>query len=245
MTRHVFHVNVNCTNLDRALAFYRDELGLTPLTRTTPSGPQPGEAFGLQRVQWDAWILTGPDGLEGVALDLLEWQVPPPRHAADPGGLQRLRLSAPLDAPRPTADPDGTAVEVTPGPSPRLSGLVVGCADVGASAAFYADVVGLERLDGTRFCDDRGPGGFVLELVAAPRPARPRVANDVGIYRLAFITDTLDADHAALRDAGVPPYSPPATLDMGPGLPTLRALFFPDLDGSTLELIERPVTPAS
>ena len=27
--------------------------------------------------------------------------------------------------------------------------------------------------------------------------------------------------------------------------PTLRALFFPDLDGSTLELIERPVTPAS
>ena len=239
---HVFHVNVNCTNLDRALAFYRDELGLTPLTHTAPTRPQPGEAFGLEQVQWDAWILTGPGGLESVALDLLAWQVPPPRDGAEPGGFQRLRLRSPDGGPTLVADPDGTALELLPGPSPRLAGLVVGCADVGASGAFYADVLGLQRLDGARLCDDRGPDGFVVELVAAPRPARPRVANDVGIYRLAFITDTLDDDYAALLDAGVRPYSPPATLEMGPGLPALRALFFPDPDGATLELIERPTS---
>ena len=241
MTAHVFHVNVNCSHLDRALAFYRDTIGLTPLTRTTPTAPQPGAAFGLEQVQWDAWILTGADGLEGVALDLLEWRVPPPRRAPEPAGFQRLRLRVPLET-APTADPDGTAIEVLPGPSPRLGGLVVGCADVGASAAFYADVVGLDRLDDTRLCDDRGPDGFVVELVAAPTAARPRVANDVGIYRLALITDTLDRDHEALCAAGVQPYSAPAALDMGPGLPSLRALFYPDPDGSTLELIERPGT---
>jgi catechol 2,3-dioxygenase-like lactoylglutathione lyase family enzyme len=239
VTAHVFHVNVNCSELDRALAFYRDTIGLTPLTRTTPTAPQPGEAFGLEQVQWDAWILTGTDGLEGVALDLLEWQVPPPRPAPEPGGFQRLRVRAPLDT-SPSADPDGTPIEVEPGPSPRLGGLVVGCADVDAAAAFYEDVVGLDRLDGTRLCDDRGPDGFVLELVATPTPARPRVANEVGIYRLALITDTLDRDYEALRDAGVQPYAAPATLDMGPGLPSLRAVFYPDPDGSTLELIERP-----
>jgi catechol 2,3-dioxygenase-like lactoylglutathione lyase family enzyme len=239
VTAHVFHVNVNCSNLDRALGFYRDTIGLTPLTRTTPTAPQPGGAFGLEQVQWDAWILTGADGLEGVALDLLEWHVPPPRQASEPGGFQRLHLHAPLDA-APTADPDDTPIEILPGPSPRLSGLVVGCADLGASAAFYADVVGLDRLDATRLSDDRGPEGFVLELVAAPTPARPRVANDVGIYRLALITDTLDRDYDALLDAGVQPYAAPAALDMGPGLPSLRALFYPDPDGSTLELIERP-----
>lgn len=241
MTAHVFHVNVNCAVLDRALGFYRDTIGLTPLTRTTPTAPQPGAAFGLDQVQWDAWILTGADGLDDVALDLLEWQVPPPSRSPEPGGFQRLRIRAPLDL-APTADPDGTAIEVLPGSPARLSGLVVGCADVGASAAFYADVVGLDRLDDAHLRDNRGPDGFVLELVAAPTPARPRVATDIGIYRLALITDTLDRDYDALCDAGVRPYSAPTALDMGPGLPGLRALFFPDPDGSTLELIERPTT---
>ena len=40
-------------------------------------------------------------------------------------------------------------------------------------------------------------------------------------------------------------YSPPATLDMGPGLPPLRAVFFADPDGTTLELIEPPADAGS
>lgn len=239
---HLFHVNVNCTDLDRALAFYRDTAGLRPLTRTTPAAPQPGDAFGLEEVQWDAWILTGAGGLEGVALDMLEWQLPRPRRVDAPAGFQRLRLGAGDTASGPTADPDGTEVELVAGAAPGLLGLVVGCADRSASTRFYADVVGLVPVDASRFCDDRGPEAFTVELVAAPRPTPPRAANDVGIYRLALITEDLDRDDDALRRAGVQPYSPPATLDMGPGLPTLRALFFPDPDGSTLELIERPST---
>ena len=245
MPARLFHVNVNCTDLDRALGFYRDTLGLRPLARTTPTRPQPGDAFGLAQAQWDAWILTGEDGLDGVALDLLAWGVPPPRRARAPGGFDRLRLRARSGAAHATTDPDGTTIELLPGPAPRLAGLVVGCADVAASAAFYTDVVGLARLDATRLCDDRGPEGFVIELVAATRPVPPRVANDVGIYRVALITDAFERDHQALLDAGVRPYSAPATLDMGPGLPRLRAVFFPDPDGSTLELIEQPVVTPS
>ena len=241
MTAHLFHVNVNCGELETAVGFYRDTVGLSPLTRTTPTRPQPGDAFGLDEVQWDAWILTGDDGLGGVALDLLEWRTPPPHRPAEAGGGRRLRLVARAGAlPRgATTDPDGTSVEIVAGPAPRVAGLVVGCADLEASAAFYGEVVGLERVDRSRFCDERGPQVFTVELVTAP-PARPRAANDVGIYRLALITDTLDRDYRALLAAGVQPYSPPASLDMGPGLPGLRAVFFPDLDGFTLELIERP-----
>ena len=168
---HLFHVNVNCADLDTAVGFYRDTVGLTPLTRTTPTRPQPGDAFGLDQVQWDAWILTGDDGLGGVALDLLEWHTPPPRRAAEPGSFLRLRLVAGSDAlpVGATVDPDGTAVEIVAGTSPRVAGLVVGCADLAASAAFYTDVVGLDRVDDARFCDDRGPDGFTVELVAATR----------------------------------------------------------------------------
>ncbi len=32
----VVHVNVNCSELDRSLAFYRDLVGLTPVSHTHP-----------------------------------------------------------------------------------------------------------------------------------------------------------------------------------------------------------------
>ena len=73
-----FHVNVNCSDLERSLGFYRDLVGLRTTVRTRPERPQPGRAFGLQEVQWDAWIMAGDDAPEGVVLDLLEWEVPRP-----------------------------------------------------------------------------------------------------------------------------------------------------------------------
>lgn len=72
------HVNVNCSDLERSLAFYQDLVGLQPTVRTRPERPQPGGAFGLDEVQWDAWILSGDDAPDGAVLDLLEWQVPGP-----------------------------------------------------------------------------------------------------------------------------------------------------------------------
>jgi catechol 2,3-dioxygenase-like lactoylglutathione lyase family enzyme len=238
MTR-VIHVNVNCSNLDRSLAFYRDVIGLSPTTRTAPSAPQAGAAFGLERVQWDAWMMASDRGFDGVVVDLLEWKVPPPTGAADTSdgtGFQRLRVAAP--GAESGSDPDGTPIEVVPGEHPRVAGVEIGCTDFLASIVFYRDVVGLQIAGPGELADERGPEVFVVELIPARRERPPRVANELGMYRMALFTDDIDREDARLRAAGVEPYWPPAALDMGPGIPPLRALFFPDPDGTTLEYIE-------
>ncbi len=96
----------------------------------------------------------------------------------------------------------------------------------GPLAAFYDEVVGL--------------GSFV-ELVADPDagPA-PSSATTVGIWRMALGTEDIDADVEALRGLGVRCLTAPVSMSMGPGLPTLRFVLFPDPDGTMLELIERP-----
>jgi catechol 2,3-dioxygenase-like lactoylglutathione lyase family enzyme len=234
----VIHVNVNCSDLDRSVAFYRDELGLEASLRTTPSEPQPGAAFGLPEVRWDAWMMAGSDGFDGAVVDLLEWKVPAPVGAADTSGgtgFRRLRVAAPGGAP--DRDPDGTRIEIVPGDRPRVAGVEIGVSDLMRSVAFYRDVVGF-HIDGPgELCDARGPDVFQVELVPAP-PTAPRVANELGMYRMALFTDDIDREDAALRAAGVEPYSAPVPLEMGPGVPPLRALFFPDPDGTTLEYIE-------
>src|SRR5258705_13705347 len=93
------HVNANCSDLARSLAFYRDLVGLAPLSHTKPV-PQDGGGFGLTgRVQWDAHLLHDERGLTGPAVDLLEWQTPRPTGrpaaAANQLGLYRMCLSHP------------------------------------------------------------------------------------------------------------------------------------------------------
>jgi catechol 2,3-dioxygenase-like lactoylglutathione lyase family enzyme len=239
----IFHVNVNCSDLETSLAFYRDRIGLTASVRTTPRHPQAGQAFGLDRAQWDAWIMTGAGGLDEVVIDLLEWKVPRPSRPTDPGGFARLRVAVDPDsavASPEALDPDGMVLEIVARDRPRVAGVVVGCSDLERSQAFYGDVLGLSRSADTTFCDGRGPEVFSIELTTVPVAPRPRVATDLGLYRLAMLTDDLDRDYDALTAANVRPYSPPLTLDMGPGLPELRAVFFPDPDGTTFELIEQP-----
>lgn len=95
----LFHVNVNCSELDRSHRFYVDGLGLKPGVRTAADDAQPGAAFGLERARWDAWILVGPKGFDGAAVDLLEWREPlptgaPPAHLEE-SGFQRLGLMVP------------------------------------------------------------------------------------------------------------------------------------------------------
>ena len=92
----IFHVNVNCRDLDRSRAFYVDGCGLRDGVRTTPEQAQSGTAFGLDRARWDAWILVGAQGFEGGAIDLLEWQEPAPAggapNALHDAGFQRIGL---------------------------------------------------------------------------------------------------------------------------------------------------------
>ena len=167
------------------------------------------------------------------------------------------------------ADPDGTLVEFVSGPSDRagnqMSFVGVNCSDLDRSLHFYVDVLGFNL--GARFApgpsdgsalrlgpevewemayldDPRGNGTFALDLVEwkSPRSDGPpyECANHLGIFRMAFFTDDIDRDYDALRSYGVECVTPAAQLEMGPGIPSLRALLFPDPDGTMLELIESP-----
>jgi catechol 2,3-dioxygenase-like lactoylglutathione lyase family enzyme len=99
----IFHVNLNCSSLERSRAFYVEATGLIEGVRTAPETPQPGAAFGLDRAWWAAWILIGTRAFEGGAIDLLEWREPapsgtPPRHYHQ-CGFQRVGIRVPdLDA---------------------------------------------------------------------------------------------------------------------------------------------------
>jgi catechol 2,3-dioxygenase-like lactoylglutathione lyase family enzyme len=169
----IYHVNSNCSDLARAASFY-ETVGLVRVTRTVPSRPQPGGAFGLDEVAWDAWMMQGDDGPAGLALDLLEWTVPRPsgRPAAfgDPGfdrlvvtvpDLDRVLadghaaggtlaggpVSDPDEPGRRTAmvrDPDGVRVQLVEGDRTRVVRVVVTCTDLDAAFAYYQDVMGLQ-----------------------------------------------------------------------------------------------------
>jgi glyoxylase I family protein len=292
VAHRIYHVNINCSDLERSLAFYCDGIGLHKGARTTPESPQPGGAFGLAEVQWDAWILYGDQGTKGVVLDLLEWQVPrpqgQPRGRATDVGFNRLCIRVPdlaatharlvamgadcwtapmtigLDPPTTmfiVSDPDGTQIELLEGKEVQLSHIAVNCTDLERSQRFYEDVMGLRTildietppLPGAVF---RLPGevrlhsrlmrdmftGFMVELIAWINPSVTgwgfRCANDLGIFRMAWITNDIDRDYHNLVCAGTCCYTPPAELEMGPGIPPLRALFFDDPDAVCLELIE-------
>lgn len=294
----MFHLNVNCSDLERSLTFYRDLLGLQTVVRTTPGEPQPGAAFGLDSAQWDAWILADGRGLDGVAIDLLEWQVPPPTGqpyakanqlgygrigmtTSDIDGAYQRLVAAGIDcygAPHDVdvegipamkafvcEDPDGTLIELISGDTDRISVAIINCSDFERSIEFYEQVLGFKTLarfgsgvrDGSglrlgeevdwemAYLDDpRGEFQFAVDLVHWNTPKGDGTpyesANHLGIYRMALMTDDIDAAYNELRAAGVRCVTPPAPLAMGPGIPDLRALLFPDPDGTMLELIESP-----
>ncbi len=251
--QRVFHVNLNCTDLTRSHRWYTEVLGFTELVRTTPEQPQPGAAFGLDAVQWDAWILGGAAGHTGTSLDLLEWLVPPPTGAPPPAtatGFGAVVIGVPDPDPLAATlagatrdgddveltDPDGMGLRLVPADEVAVRGVRVGVSDLDASSAWYTGVLGLHQLDTTRFGVD---DSFAYELVAARGSPVHRAANQVGVYRSALMTDDVERDHATLLAAGVTCLGPPASLDMGPGLPAeLPTLFFCDPDGACLELIQ-------
>jgi hypothetical protein len=86
---------------------------------------------------------------------------------------------------------------------------------------------------------------MLIDLLEWKTPApvgRPYAkGNHLGIYRMAFLVEDAHQSYEALREEGVE-CPPPVWLDMGPEIPIdgLHALFFPDPDGTCLELIEQP-----
>jgi catechol 2,3-dioxygenase-like lactoylglutathione lyase family enzyme len=181
----VVHVNVNCSGLERSLAFYRDALGLAPLSHTNPV-PQDGAGFGLAgRVQWDAWIIHDDRGQAAQGIDLLEWKQPAPtgRPArANELGLARVLLGArsasalharlgaapALAAPGLLGgarfgflarDPDGALLELaddaTGGATPRFAGVAINVASLAASTAWYERLLGM-RANASAVCSAPG-----------------------------------------------------------------------------------------
>ena len=181
-----------------------------------------------------------------------------PPHDVDVGGTEGVRAFV-------CADPDGTPFELISGDAERIAFIAINCSDLDRSTEFYGDILGFKPL--ARFApgprdesalglgpdcewemgyldDPRGAFAFAVDLVEWKQP-KPEgtpyaAANNLGIYRMALITDDIDRDYEALQSHGVQCVSPPARLEMGPGIPELRALLFPDPDGSMLELIEAP-----
>lgn len=253
----VTHVNVNCSNLERSMRFYRDLVGLVPQSHTRPH-PQEGSGFGLPgQVVWDAYLLHDDRAQAGPAIDLLEWKQPKPVGEPHPEanhlGFMRVCLAAEnLDALHATLVAAGVPTRSAPVQVPVLADQTVKffcCADraepppaSGAGFGFPGD------------CDYRAdflavagnPGSLILDLLEwkTPKPVgRPLVpANHLGVFRMAFQVADAAASCAELDELGIE-HSGPCWLEMGPDLPMidgLNAVFFRDPDGTMLELIETP-----
>jgi glyoxylase I family protein len=294
----VMHVNVNCSDLEQSLAFYRDAVGLVPQDHTNPV-PQDGKGFGMTgSVQWDAHILQDARGYAGPAVDLLQWMVPKPvgapAQALSHIGLNRLCVVVPdvdLVYRRVVAagycvasdlrsegdaltrffvcrDPDGVAIEFREdlrADAPLLHHVNVNCRDLGRSLDWYERVIGLEArgpspqamldadayglsadadLDG-RFLWPPEQDAFAIELIEwkSPKPtgASAASANQLGLYRMAFMVPDIQWAYGEIKTQGVE-CRPPVFLDMGPEIPIdgVWALFFYDPDGACMELIETP-----
>lgn len=159
-------------------------------------------------------------------------------------------------------DPDGVPVQLVSGERNCIAHVVVNCADIDESLAYYRDVMGLTPMgpvddlvwSGPLFGREgdlsvRGvilsdPGSvFTVALVqwidpAPVGPVRVRRANEVGLFRMAWSTDDCVADEAVVRAAGSVPFVPTEELSVGDDLPLLLVLFWPGPNGECLELIE-------
>jgi len=170
-------------------------------------------------------------------------------------GPERPRLAMVLD-------PDGVPVQLLQSDKTSIAQVVVNCADIEESIAYYRDVMGLKpifeptEMEWTKDLfggetDKRVRGAILADagsvftvaliqwLDPAPKTAvRVRGANELGIFRMAWSTTDCAADEAVVRAAGSTPFVPTEELSVGDDLPLLLVLFWPGPNGECLELIE-------
>jgi len=170
-------------------------------------------------------------------------------------GPERPRLAMVLD-------PDGVPVQLLQSDKTSIAQVVVNCADIEESVAYYRDVMGLKpmfeptEMEWTKDLfggetDKRVRGAILADagsvftvaliqwLDPAPKTAvRVRGANELGLFRMAWSTTDCAADEAVVRAAGSTPFVPTEELSVGDDLPLLLVLFWPGPNGECLELIE-------
>jgi catechol 2,3-dioxygenase-like lactoylglutathione lyase family enzyme len=112
---------------------------------------------------------------------------------------------------------------------------------------YLADMVGYPDAH-VRMAHLRSPESeHVIELFeyVTPAPERHRLEpRNVGITHLCFLVRDLKATYERLLDAGVEFYSPPVEIDTGINTGGW-ALYLRDPDQITVELFQRPTSPAS
>jgi catechol 2,3-dioxygenase-like lactoylglutathione lyase family enzyme len=245
--RYFAHVNLNTPDLDRALGFYRDRLGLAVGWRTEPDVAQDGALFGMAgtAVAWRGALLVGPLGGRGPMLDLLQWTRPGTGGVAGAGlsprlGLTRLVFGVPealLAEGALVVDPDGCEVELVAADASVLLGVVLVCSSLPRSEAFYRDVMGFEVAGDARGARVHLPGGrdrFSIFLREAKGPLEPPSsdATAAGLFRIAILVDAIDPRR-------LPPGAGPlCDAELGDELGLVRAVLLPDPDGVTLEYVE-------
>jgi len=170
-------------------------------------------------------------------------------------GPERPRLAMVLD-------PDGVPVQLLQSDKTSIAQVVVNCADIEESIAYYRDVMGLKpifeptemewtkdlfggetdkRVRGAILADAGSVFTVALVQWLDPAPAtavRVRGANELGIFRMAWSTTDCAADETVIRAAGSVPFVPTEELSVGDDLPLLLVLFWPGPNGECLELIE-------
>ncbi|MEX1217377.1 MAG: VOC family protein [Acidimicrobiales bacterium] len=159
-------------------------------------------------------------------------------------------------------DPDGVPLGLFEAEKTSIAQVVVNCADLDESLAYYQDVMGLTPLQsiqemqrpGELYGRDAnvsvratllGDAGSVFTVALVqwldPAPAesvRIRYANQLGLFRMAWSTTDCVADEAVIRAAGSLPFTATEELSVGDDFPLLLVLFWPGPNGECLELIE-------
>jgi len=76
--QRLFHVNINCSNLERSTEFYGETLGMNLFLQTGFSDlPELGELLELGGpASADVCMFATEQGLEGTVIDLVEWKQP-------------------------------------------------------------------------------------------------------------------------------------------------------------------------
>lgn len=145
---HVYHVNVNCADLERSLAFYRrlgfEEVWDIPDCRVPGLGPVPRRGR--------AKLLRYGTDPRGALLDLIEWREPPTAGRPYPhlahAGIARLCL--------------------------RVKGIDALIAMLRADGVRFVDTPAMPGLVGNtqKFVCVFDPDGTVIELMEFFRPSR-------------------------------------------------------------------------
>jgi len=211
---------------------------------TTPSPPGEEGAPGLRAIGFAV------ASLEDVTAALRAYERPVRRARLTAGETIRdIVLSSDLD---------GTRLELREAqPAPRYEYNRLLTRDLAASTAFYGDVLHLicepvqvYRLEidvevvesGTSvraYLDGQGEK-FWLNLTQpddpSAMPVSSRKGNTAGLFRMALLSDDIDASYADLVK-GLPSAKPPVDVHVGAEYVPVRALFFEDPDGTVVEYL--------